>query len=145
MSHEIHDLRFGEDLGHLNLLGSFNSLKYMDKSASNAIETHEYQVKLVPTIYEKSSGSKKFSYQYSYAHKNFITFTVTGRVMPAIWFKYNINPITIKYHPQSRPLYSFLTNVCAIVGGVASIASCIDSLIFTASSIFKKYEIGKLS
>lgn len=35
MSHIVHDLRFGEDVGHLNLLGSFNSLKNMDKSNSN--------------------------------------------------------------------------------------------------------------
>lgn len=35
MSHIVHDLRFGEDLGNLNILGSFNSLKDMDKSHAN--------------------------------------------------------------------------------------------------------------
>ena len=65
---------------------------------------------------------------------------------PALFrFKYDINPISVKYHPQPKPLYSFLTSVCAIIGGVASIACIIDSLIFTASNIFKKYELGKLS
>ena len=99
----------------------------------------------MPTIYEESSRSIKNSYQYSYAYKNFITFTVSGRVIPAVWFKYDLNPITVKYHKGGKPLYSFLTSVCAIIGGIAGIASILDSLIFTASNVFKKFELGKLS
>lgn len=147
MAHVIHDLKFGEDLANLNILGSFNSLKNMDKSSANAVETHEYQLRLVPTIYQATSRSKILnSYQFSYQYKSYISYSAfSGRVMSAIWFKYDLNPITVKYHKAGKPLYSFLTNVCAIIGGVASIAGIIDSLIFTASNIFKKYELGKLS
>jgi len=90
MAHIVHDLRFGEDLSDLNILGSFNSLKNMDKSHANEIETHEYLLRMVPTVYQASSRSKiRNSYQYSYAYKNFISFTMSGRVIPAVWFKYD--------------------------------------------------------
>ena len=42
------------------------------------------------------------------------------------------------------PVPSFL-QVCAIVGGTFTVAGIIDSAIFTASEMFKKFEIGKLS
>lgn len=35
--------------------------------------------------------------------------------------------------------------VCAIVGGTFTVAGIIDSMIFTASELFKKAQLGKLS
>jgi hypothetical protein len=35
--------------------------------------------------------------------------------------------------------------VCAIIGGTFTVAGIIDSFVFTASEIFKKFELGKLS
>lgn len=72
-------------------------------------------------------------------------FFFLGRVVPAIWFRYDLNPITVKYHESRPPLYHFLTTVCAIVGGTFTVAGIIDSCIFTGLEIFKKLEIGKLS
>lgn len=50
-----------------------------------------------------------------------------------------------RYHERRKPIYSFLTTLCAIVGGTFTVAGIIDSLVFTASEIFKKFEIGKLN
>ncbi len=68
-----------------------------------------------------------------------------GKVIPAVWFRYDLNPITVKYHESRPPLYHFLTTVCAIVGGTFTVAGIIDSCLFTATEIFKKFELGKLS
>jgi endoplasmic reticulum-Golgi intermediate compartment protein 1 len=38
-----------------------------------------------------------------------------------------------------------MLQICAIIGGTFTVAGIIDSLVFTASSIFKKAELGKLS
>jgi endoplasmic reticulum-Golgi intermediate compartment protein 1 len=56
-----------------------------------------------------------------------------------------LNPITVKYHETRPPLYHFLTTVCAIVGGTFTVAGIFDSLIFSATEIFRKFELGKLS
>ena len=34
-----------------------------------------------------------------------------GRVMPAVWFRYDLSPITVKYTERRKPIYSFLTMV----------------------------------
>ena len=68
-----------------------------------------------------------------------------GNVMPAIWFRYDLSPITVKYKERSKPIYHFITTFCAIIGGTFTVAGIIDAMIFTAHEIWKKAEIGKLS
>ena len=145
MGHVIHDLRFGDDVSHLGLNGGFNSLGGKDKTMSESIVSHEYHMKIVPTRYEGLYGDVKHSYQYTFAYKNFVAFSHSGRIMPAVWFRYDMTPITVKYTQRRKPLYSFLTMIAAIVGGVFTVAGIIDSLIFTASNVLKKMELGKLS
>lgn len=36
-----------------------------------------------------------------------------GIRMPAIWFRYQLSPITAKYHEKRKPFYHFLTTVSA--------------------------------
>ncbi|CAF4003799.1 unnamed protein product [Adineta steineri] len=68
-----------------------------------------------------------------------------GGMIPAIWFRYDLIPITVKYTEHRQKFYTFITSICAVVGGSFTVASIIDSLIFTASELFKKFEIGKTS
>lgn len=100
-------------------------------------------MKIVPTIYEDSS-TRMVSYQYTSAYKSFIALSHTGRMIPAIWFRYDLNPITVKYVRHRKPFYSFLTTVIAIVGGTFSVAGLIDALIYT-SHLYKKQIQGKLT
>lgn len=144
MSHIIHEVSFGQPMTE-SVEGSFNPLKGIDKSNAEGIESHDYVMKIVPTIYEKLDTARVESYQYTYAYKSSIAFSHSGRIMPAIWFRYDLTPITVKYTEKRQPLYSFLTTVCAIVGGTFTVAGLIDSMVFTASEIFKKFELGKLS
>ncbi|GFT27797.1 endoplasmic reticulum-Golgi intermediate compartment protein 1 [Nephila pilipes] len=151
MAHIIHEVSFGtqmpvrENIQGSGLKGSFNPLKDVDRSKAKDIESHDYVMKIVPTIYESLDGLKVESYQYTYAYKSSVTFSHSGRIMPAIWFRYDLTPITVKYTETRPPLYSFLTTVCAIVGGTFTVAGIIDSMVFSASEVFKKFEIGKLS
>ncbi|XP_076367826.1 endoplasmic reticulum-Golgi intermediate compartment protein 1-like isoform X1 [Tachypleus tridentatus] len=144
MGHFIHEVSFGQKLKDQSR-GSFNPLKDVNKENSQDIGSHDYVMKIVPTIYEDLSGRKTESYQYTYAYKTYVAFSHSGRIIPAIWFRYDLNPITVKYTEKRQPLYSFITTVCAIVGGTFTVAGIIDSVIFTASEIFKKAELGKLS
>jgi len=145
MAHTINSLIFGDDISDLGLVGGFNSLSGRDKTHSKSMESHEYHVKIVPTRYEGLSGDHKTSFQYTAAYKNFIAISHSGKIIPAVWFRYDITPITVKYHRRRKPLYSFLTMMAAVVGGVFTVAGIIDSLIFTASNILNKIELGKQS
>jgi len=145
MAHFITSLTFGAKLSHNNLPGNFNSLAKRDRIQVDPAESHDYTMKIVPTIFEDSYGHVDVSYQYTYAYSNYVSYSHGGRSSGAIWFRYDLNPITVKYHERRQPIYSFLTSVCAIIGGTFTVAGIIDSLLFTAAEMIKKFELGKLS
>ncbi|XP_064600110.1 endoplasmic reticulum-Golgi intermediate compartment protein 1-like [Liolophura sinensis] len=147
MAHYIHEVRFGQKpAAKLDVIkGSFNPLKDSDKTASEAHATHDYIVRIVPTVFEDSRNNMYFPFQYTFSHRDVIQQGHGGIRMPAIWFRYQLSPITAKYHEKRKPFYHFLTTVCAIIGGTFTVAGIIDSCIFTAAEIFKKAELGKLS
>lgn len=144
MAHEIHEISFGDDVRALNLHGSFDPLKGTTRIEDMALQSHEYHLRIVPSIYEERNGKLLRPYQYSYAHKKYISMSFTGHVIPAVWFKYDINPISVKYKERRKPFYEFLCMTCAIVGGTFTVAGIIDSLVFSASNILEKLELGKL-
>lgn len=144
MAHEIHEISFGDDVRSLNLHGSFDPLRNTKKSEDSSLQSHEYHIRIVPSIYEELDGSLLRPYQYSYAYKKYISLGFSGHIIPAIWFKYDINPISVKYKRHRRPFYEFLCMTCAIVGGTFTVAGIIDSLVFSAANMLEKRELGKL-
>lgn len=142
-AHVIHELRFGDEVPAASALrdASFGPLQGHTALDHPAAASHENLLKVVPTIFVDLSGRQLVGYQYTYVSRARQQY---GR-SPAIWFKYELNPITVRYQERRPPLYTFLTTVCAIVGGTFTVAGIIDSVIFTASEAFKKFELGKLS
>eukprot|EP00064_Thunnus_orientalis_P000128 superscaffoldBa00000006_g128 len=69
MTHIIHKLAFGEKLQVRKVQGAFNALGGADKLSSNPLASHDYILKIVPTVYEDLSGKQRFSYQYTVANK----------------------------------------------------------------------------
>jgi len=147
-AHEINEVSFGSKIRKIsskNFRSSFNPLGGRSKTDGNSLESHEYIMRIVPTTYEELNQNKLVAYQYTYAYRSHISFGHGGRVVPALWFRYDLNPITVRYHETRPPLYHFLTTVCAIVGGTFTVAGIIDSCIFSATEIFRKFELGKLT
>ncbi|XP_046851324.1 endoplasmic reticulum-Golgi intermediate compartment protein 1-like [Xenia sp. Carnegie-2017] len=145
MAHTIDGLRFGDDIHAEKIDAAFVSLKNVNKEETKRLSSHDYILRVVPTIYEKLDGTQLYSFQYSWAYKDYISYGHGGRVMPAIWFRYDLSPITVKYIERRKPFYHFITTVFAIVGGTFTVAGIIDSLLFTASEVYKKFQIGKLT
>nr|KAF6348387.1 endoplasmic reticulum-golgi intermediate compartment 1 [Myotis myotis] len=108
------------------------------------LASHDYILKIVPTVYEDKSGKQRYSYQYTVANKEYVAYSHTGRIIPAIWFRYDLSPITVKYTERRQPLYRFITTICAIIGGTFTVAGILDSCIFTASEAWKKIQLGKM-
>ncbi|WKY16545.1 hypothetical protein Q1695_001306 [Nippostrongylus brasiliensis] len=145
MRHIIHSIRFGDDISSHNVKGSFDPLNGKDMTSADPLHTHEYILKIVPCVYEDISGHTWNSYQYTFARKDFLAYHHTGRVIPAVWFRYSLQPFTIKHTESRQSFYLFITSVCAVVGGTFTVAGIIDSTFFTISEIVKKHRLGKLS
>ncbi|XP_008102896.1 endoplasmic reticulum-Golgi intermediate compartment protein 1 isoform X4 [Anolis carolinensis] len=144
MTHVIHKLSFGDQLQAQKIRGSFNALEGADKLSSNPLASHDYILKIVPTVYEDMSGKQQYPFQYTVANKEYVVYSHTGRITPAIWFRYDLTPITLKYIERRQPLYRFITTICAIIGGTFTVAGIFDSCIFTASEAWKKIQLGKM-
>ncbi|CAL1544392.1 unnamed protein product [Lymnaea stagnalis] len=146
MTHIVHKLRFGMDLEEgKNVKGSFNPLENVDKKASNPMATHDYILRIVPSVYEDKRNNIRYPFQYTYSYRDIIQMGHGGVASPAIWFRYDLSPITVRYTEKTKPFYTFLVMVCAIIGGTFTVAGIIDGLVFSASEIIKKAELGKLS
>lgn len=80
-----------------------------------------------------------------------------------MFFIYEFAPMMVKRTEVSRSFFHFLTSgncnhlrcenrslpmlfaVCAIIGGVYTVAGIVDSLLYHSLNAIKKYELGKAS
>lgn len=145
MRHIIHSITFGDDVVHKGLKGSFDPLRGKNTTLDDPLYTHEYILKIVPFVYEDIDGNVLYSYQYTFGHKAYLTYHHSGKIIPAIWFKYELQPITVKQTETRQSFYAFLTSICAVVGGTFTVAGIIDSTFFTISEMLKKHQLGKLT
>ncbi|CAG5021699.1 unnamed protein product [Parnassius apollo] len=64
--------------------------------------------------------------------------------MPGAFFSYELSPLMVKYTEKERSIGHFATNVCAIVGGVFTVAGIIDALLYHSLNTFQnKMMLGK--
>jgi len=63
--------------------------------------------------------------------------------MPMAKFSFDPSPMQVLVKEQPRPFYHFITTVCAIIGGVFTVAGIADSSIFHVVKMVKKVELGK--
>jgi len=150
VTHYIHELSFGEQTHHITkavdeanthaLNGAFKVALPDPNDAQSAI-SYEYYVKIVPTLYERVSGEIIEAYQFT-ANSN----ELAGKYrLPAIYFRYEFSPITVKFADKRKSFSHFLVQVCAIVGGVFTVLGIVNSVLHsTLKTVLQKANMGKL-
>ncbi|XP_020507808.1 endoplasmic reticulum-Golgi intermediate compartment protein 3 isoform X1 [Labrus bergylta] len=142
MTHLIKHLSFGRDYP-----GIVNPLDGTDVTAQQASMMYQYFVKIVPTIYMKTDGEVVKTNQFSVTrHEKVANGLIGDQGLPGVFVLYELSPMMVKFTEKHRSFTHFLTGVCAIIGGVFTVAGLIDSLIYhSARVIQKKIELGKAS
>eukprot|EP01113_Clastostelium_recurvatum_P011202 TRINITY_DN1565_c0_g1_i4.p1 TRINITY_DN1565_c0_g1~~TRINITY_DN1565_c0_g1_i4.p1 ORF type:complete len:395 (+),score=132.82 TRINITY_DN1565_c0_g1_i4:137-1321(+) len=151
MSHSVVRLSFGNEFP-----GIINPLDGVAKIEKDESGMFQYFIKVVPTIYESIAGELISTNQFSVTeHYRALPKSDHGggqghgphsHGLPGLFFMYDLSPIMVKFTEKQRSLAHFLTGVCAIVGGVFTVAGIIDSFIYhSMRSIKKKIELGKAS
>lgn len=142
MTHLIKHLSFGKDYP-----GIVNPLDGTDVTAPQASMMYQYFVKIVPTIYVKTDGEVLKTNQFSVTrHEKVANGLIGDQGLPGVFVLYELSPMMVKFTEKHRSFTHFLTGVCAIIGGVFTVAGLIDSLIYhSARAIQKKIELGKAS
>eukprot|EP00457_Paulinella_chromatophora_P008074 gb/GEZN01008101.1/.p1 GENE.gb/GEZN01008101.1/~~gb/GEZN01008101.1/.p1 ORF type:complete len:331 (-),score=47.64 gb/GEZN01008101.1/:447-1439(-) len=149
VTHIIHDLHFGEQTYELEgikganvnpLKGAFK-LATLDSGDVSTAKSFEYYLKVVPTTFRKLDGTEVLSYQFV-ANSN----DIAGRYrIPALYFRYDMSAITVRFSEKRQTLSHFLVQICAIIGGVFTVLGLMSSMLnTTVRSMMRKHEIGKL-
>ncbi|KAJ3323873.1 Endoplasmic reticulum-Golgi intermediate compartment protein 3 [Boothiomyces sp. JEL0866] len=140
-THTINHLSFGQNGGFTNPLDG------VSKKATGAYNTFQYYIKVVSTEFTYRNGSKLLTNQFAATeHQRDVTpmFGNIPTTMPGVFFNYDISPMLIQYKEYRKPFTHFITDLCAIVGGVFTVAGMVDGLLYTAEKrLLKKTELGK--
>jgi len=143
LTHTIGKLAFGDEFP-----GSSQPLDGLHRIAEHGNSLTQYFVKVVPTTYTDLSGQTIVSNQYSVTqHYQGIDNTASNHEahgQPGVFFMYDLSPIQVNYIERSKSFASFLTGICAIIGGAFTISSLVDSFIYHGiKSIQEKARMGK--
>ncbi|KAF3824841.1 hypothetical protein GH733_010175 [Mirounga leonina] len=140
MTHHIRHLSFGEDYP-----GIVNPLDRTNVTAPQASMMFQYFVKVVPTVYMKVDGEVLRTNQFSVTrHEKVANGLMGDQGLPGVFVLYELSPMMVKLTEKHRSFTHFLTGVCAIIGGMFTVAGLIDSLIYhSARAIQKKIDLGK--
>ncbi|XP_004364824.1 Ergic3 protein [Capsaspora owczarzaki ATCC 30864] len=143
MTHTIHLLSFGTEYpGQVNPLDAVSKVPPENTPGSAMFQ---YFIKVVPTEYVKLNGETEQTSQFSAtSHVKMINHAAGENGLPGVFFMYEPSPMLVKITERRKSFMHFLTGVCAIVGGVFTVAGLVDATIYHSyRSIKKKMELGK--
>ena len=85
------------------------------------------------------------SRQYSVTkHEKQISLLAGDSGLPGVFFMYEFSPMMVKVSERSKSFLHFLTSLCAIVGGVFTVAGLLDAFLYHSAKYLQKNELGKL-
>lgn len=139
MSHTINHLSFGQVYP-----GIVNPLDGVTEAVEKGIAQFQYFVKVVPTDY-KMRGKPVHTNQYSVTqHTRIAEDPKNLHFNPGVFVIYDLSPVKVSISQRNKTFASFLVGVCAIVGGVFTVAGMVDSLLYHGwKSLKGKLELGK--
>lgn len=151
MSHVISHLSFGKKITPRMMTdikrvlpyvgGSHDKLNgqaYITHQGDNANVTIEHYLQVVKT--EVMTRAYKLVEDYEYtAHSSL----VHSPTIPAAKFHFEPSPMQVLVTENPKFFSHFITNVCAIIGGVFTVAGIMDSILHNTLRLVKKVELGK--
>ncbi|XP_009408557.3 uncharacterized protein LOC103990964 [Musa acuminata AAA Group] len=120
VSHVIHDLSFGPSYP-----GIHNPLDGTTRMLHDTSGTFKYYIKIVPTEYRYLSKEVLPTNQFSVT-EYYVPIRVTDRSWPAVYFLYDLSPITVTIKEERRSFLHFLTRLCAVLGGTFALTGMLD-------------------
>ena len=129
---------------------------YSSQLADTGVAEFQYFLKVVPTVVDKMFGQVETN-QYSVTEFTSVPnednmnvrprkSEIVHRVLPQLlssWaccyaellFKLEFSPIMIRVGQRGKSFAQFLTGLCAIVGGVFTVAGMLDSTVYQSSKV----------
>ncbi|XP_057976642.1 uncharacterized protein LOC131163855 [Malania oleifera] len=139
ISHRINKLTFGDYFP--GILNPLDGVRWVQE---NQHGLYQYFIKVVPTIYTDIRGRTVQSNQFSVTENFRNSEFAHSQSPPGIFFFYDLSPIKVTFTEEHVPFLHFMTNVCAIIGGIFTVSGIIDAVIYHGRrTIKKKVQLGK--
>ncbi|XP_042012525.1 endoplasmic reticulum-Golgi intermediate compartment protein 3-like [Salvia splendens] len=141
LTHKINRIAFGDFFP-----GVVNPLDRAEWTQHTPNAMYQYFLKVVPTVFKDIDGHTIQSNQFSVTEH--VRGAELGRLqaLPGVFFFYELSPIKVTFTETHVSFLHFLTNVCAIIGGIFTVSGIVDSLVYHGHrAIKKKMELGKLT
>ncbi|TVU46821.1 hypothetical protein EJB05_06390, partial [Eragrostis curvula] len=120
VSHVIHELSFGPKYPGID-----NPLDHTTRILHDTSGTFKYYIKVVPTEYRSLSKKVLPTNQFSVT-EYFVPIRPTDRAWPAVYFLYDLSPITVTIKEERRNFLHFITRLCAVLGGTFAMTGMLD-------------------
>ncbi|CAI9781775.1 unnamed protein product [Fraxinus pennsylvanica] len=140
ISHKINKLTFGDSIP--GIVNPLDGVQWVEETPNGA---YQYFLKVVPTIYTDIRGRTIQSNQFSVTEHYKGAEADHFRNIPGVFFFYDINPIKVTFTEEHAPFLHFLTHICAIVGGIFTVAGIVDSFVYHGQKALRKRKLGKFS
>ncbi|XP_072987814.1 protein disulfide isomerase-like 5-4 [Typha latifolia] len=109
---------------------------------TNANVTIEHYIQVVKTEVRTGRSSREHTlleeYEYT-AHSSL----VHSLHVPVAKFHFVPSPMQVLISKDPKSFSHFITNVCAIIGGIFTVAGILDSILHNTIRLMKKVELGK--
>jgi len=140
ISHTINSLSFGDyfpgrvnPLDDVSYASAFESAMYVRTRClrllfCNSMNMYQYFLKVVPTTFQSAAGRIETN-QFSVTEHVRRLDGITSRGLPGVFFFYDISPIKVVVSEAAKPFLHFLTQLCAIIGGVFTVAGIVDAVV----------------
>jgi hypothetical protein len=125
-SHMIHKVRFGTPVPGIN-----SPLEGTSRIVRSGAGMFHYYIKLVPTLFT-GREDQVLTNQYSVTDtaKNVMVRKGELTGLPGLFLVYDFNPFIVEKIERVVPFSHFLTQICAIMGGVFTTAGIIDDFFY---------------
>ncbi|CAE8617483.1 unnamed protein product [Polarella glacialis] len=132
-SHDIHTVTFGD-----HVPGVVSPLEGTMKIVRHGAYMFHYYVKLVPTVFTDRWGQELYTNQYSVTDsaRNVQVRANELSGLPGVFLVYDFSPFLMTKTEKVKPWSYIFTSICAIIGGVFSIATLVQMVISGAIGRF---------
>lgn len=155
MSHIISHLSFGRTIAPRVMSDVKRLIPYLGRShdrlngrefinhrdlGANVTIEHYLQIVKTEVVTRRSSREHTLIEEYEYTAHSSLAQTVH---IPVAKFHFELSPMQVLITENPKSFSHFITNVCAIIGGIFTVAGILDAALHNTIRLMKKVEIGK--
>jgi len=155
VSHHVDKLMFGytnEHAGKLHKVVKIeerSSLYQVSFMMHQELATLKHYLKVVPFHYHDLSGNVMQTYMYKANYNEYrprklewyegkADAHVDTQMIPNAVFYYDISPVKVLVQEETQGFASFVTKICAVIGGIYTVVGLLDNVIYHSGQSIKK-------